>query len=157
MTRNHNMMDDSTMREVVKGLVKPLEWDDRVKKEYPIRFITNSTCGRYQITEWIDGSGNLIHFMGKFGKNQRVNDAPTTSGGSGRLKAAAQADYEARILADLDLGKVQALIAASVARERESCAQIVQAMAHQDNTMNSYGAAHVAAAIRARGNGAGNE
>ena len=49
--------------------------------------------------------------------------------------------------------KVQALIDEAVAREREACAQIVQSLAHPDNTMYSYGAAHVAATIRARGQG----
>jgi hypothetical protein len=79
--------------------VKPLEWRDRVQKDRPIRFITESKCGRYQITEWLDGSGNVLCFSTPFGKPERLNSAPHSAGGPEPLKAAAQADHEARTLA----------------------------------------------------------
>ena len=82
--------------------VKALEWLDRNNKERPVRFITNSKCGFYQITEWLDGSGHVMCFLTPFARPQRVWDAPTCAGGAGPLKAAAQADYEARILSALE-------------------------------------------------------
>jgi len=80
--------------------VTALEWGKRIQKERPIRFITNSTCGRYQVTEWLDGSGYVVCFMGRFGRHERI-EAPTSAGGSEPLKAAAQADYEQRILSTI--------------------------------------------------------
>lgn len=77
--------------------VRPLEWRERIQKEKPLRFMTNSTCGKYSITEWIDGSGRVMCFDTPFVKPERI-DAPDSAGGVEPLKDAAQADYEARIL-----------------------------------------------------------
>ena len=87
----------------LKGLVKPLEWrliDDRT--EYAkCRYISD----RYIIEHRLHGE----HFDLWIGHNATTAARFETLEAA---KAVAQADYEARILAALDLAKVEALVEA---------------------------------------------
>lgn len=84
------------------AVVKPLEWGDRIQKDRPLRFMVNSLCGRYSITEWLDNSGNVLCFATPFGNPTRI-DAPTWAVGIDVLKAAAQAHHERRILSAITI------------------------------------------------------
>ena len=80
--------------------VKQLEWRDKKQRNDPIRFEVMSKCGLYKITEWFDASGNVL-FFGVLSSPIRI-DAPTVACGIDDLKAAAQADYERRVLEALE-------------------------------------------------------
>ena len=92
----------TALPEIVRAMVKPLVWGERIQKMKPIYFITNSTCGKYQVKEWIDGSGRVICFDTPFGKPARI-EAPRSAGGPEPLKAAAQDHHAAQIMTALGL------------------------------------------------------
>ena len=74
--------------------VKPLVWDAPIR--YAAKREHMSTCRTYKVVEWLDDSGHVLWF-GQAGEPIRI-DAPDAAVGANALKAAAQADYEARIL-----------------------------------------------------------
>lgn len=81
--------------------VKPLEWDVPIRKTKTVKRLTNSKCGRYQITEHLDGSGHVIFFGGKFGAHVDIG-APRTAGGIEPLKAAAQEHHRNYVLSEVE-------------------------------------------------------
>jgi hypothetical protein len=83
----------------LKGLVKPLEWrgDDNYMR-------AEGVCGSYGINVWKSHATGAVTRIEMDGQNY-VSVR--------RAKAAAQADYEARILAALNLAKVEALVGAA--------------------------------------------
>jgi hypothetical protein len=83
----------------LKGLVKPLVWQQCGTDCLRV----NTVFGRYEVM-WGKGlDGTFLDIAGKLLKHDTLEAA----------KAAAQADYEARILAALDLAKVEALVGAA--------------------------------------------
>jgi hypothetical protein len=115
-------------------LVKPLEWVDMTGRTVAL---SASIVGNYEIKQ--DGAWIAIWFNGS-----RLGGAlPTIEA----AKAAAQADYTARILATLDLEALARWRDEAVQAEREACAEAVESLwAYRT-------CSEVAAAIRARKGG----
>ena len=89
-------------------LVRGLDWSLPIPKQNSTEHLT--TCGRYKVVEWFDKSGHVLSFH-RFGKPLRI-EAETRVCGADVLKAAAQADYTARILAAIDADAIAALVGA---------------------------------------------
>tara|TARA_X000001316_G_scaffold12129_2_gene5696 strand:- start:704 stop:1150 length:447 start_codon:yes stop_codon:yes gene_type:complete len=89
----------NTRADLAKPRVKPLVWEDGKFWSGSVRETAESVFGTYEVLRWVQGD-----FGGSIPAND-PDDTNTEFGGASSLddaKAAAQADYEARVLACLE-------------------------------------------------------
>lgn len=99
-TREEAITAWNTRADLAKPRVKPLVWDNPKLHDVQCKFETMSSCGLYKIIEWLDNSGHVL-FFGQLGEPVVIK-TPAGPIGAGRLKAAANAHNESRVLACLE-------------------------------------------------------
>jgi hypothetical protein len=92
--------------DILAGLVRPLIWRDaKVSDRWP-RKAAHSPFGDYEALQWSDGS-----FGGSIPADDPDNpNVEFTAETLEAAQAAAQADHAARVLAEIDVDKLRALV-----------------------------------------------